>query len=455
MKKVEDYQYKKVLVLGLARSGVSAASIMHKLGAFVTVNDQKPFSENPEAQGLLEQGIKVICGSHPIELLDEGFELVIKNPGIPYNNPMIQKALQLKIPVITEVELAYQISDAPIIGITGTNGKTTTTTIIHHMLNERQADNSLLAGNIGFPASMVASKALPEQYITMELSSFQLMGIDTFHPHISVITNIYEAHLDYHADRDEYVQAKWKIQKNQTADDILVINWDQEELKTLTKKTKAQIVPFSTTQKLGLGSYVQNGKLMFNDEIVGERADILLPGDHNLENILASIAVAKTIGVSNEQIMQVLKTFKGVPHRTQFVTEWHGRKFYNDSKATNILATQSALKGFKEPVVLLAGGLDRGNEFDELLPFFQHVKALVCFGETAQKIGRIGKQSGTEVFYVENVEAAVPVAFEASSPGDVILLSPACASWDQYRTFEVRGNKYMEAIEALQNEVEK
>lgn len=455
MKAIKTYQYKKVLVLGLARSGVSAASIMHKLGAFVTVNDQKPFSENPEAQGLLEQGIKVICGSHPVELLDEGFELVIKNPGIPYQNPMIQKALKLKIPIITEVELAYQISESPIIGITGTNGKTTTTTIIHQMLNEHRPDSSRLAGNIGYPASKVAEGTLPDQYITMELSSFQLMGIDTFRPHISVITNIYEAHLDYHTNRDEYVQAKWKIQKNQTAEDVLVINWDQEELKLLTKRTKARVIPFSTTQKLGQGSYVQDGKLMFNEEVVGERTDILLPGEHNLENILASIAVAKTLGVSNAEIMQVLKTFKGVPHRTQFVTEWQGRKFYNDSKATNILATQSALKGFKEPVVLLAGGLDRGNEFDELLPFFKHVKVLICFGETAQKIGRIGKESGAKVFYVEDVSAAVPKAYEESEPGDIILLSPACASWDQYRTFEVRGNKYMEAIEVLQNEVEK
>lgn len=455
MKKIEMYHHKKVLVLGLARSGVSAATIMHKLGAFVTVNDQKPFSENPEAQDLLEQGIKVICGSHPIELLDEGFELVIKNPGIPYNNPMIEKALKLKIPVITEVELAYQISEAPIVGITGTNGKTTTTTIIHHMLNAHKENSSLLAGNIGFPASAVAENATSDQYISMELSSFQLMGVETFKPHISVITNIYEAHLDYHTDRSEYVQAKWHIQKNQTADDFLVINWDQEELKNLTKQTKAQVIPFSTTQRLGQGSYVQNGNIMFNDEVIGARDNILLPGEHNLENVLASVAVAKTLGVTNEEIMHVLETFKGVEHRTQFVVEWQGRKFYNDSKATNILATQSALKGFKNPVVLLAGGLDRGNSFDELLPFFKNVKALIVFGETADKIGRVGKIAGIDVHYVDNVEAAVPVAYRESAPGDIILLSPACASWDQYRTFEVRGNAYMDAIGELIEEVEK
>ncbi|EIA20154.1 UDP-N-acetylmuramoyl-L-alanine--D-glutamate ligase [Listeria fleischmannii] len=454
MKNINMYYHKKVLVLGLARSGVSAASMLHKLGAFVTVNDKLPFSENPEAQGLLEQGIKVICGSHPTELLDEGFELVVKNPGIPYNNPMIAKAERLKLPIITEVELAYQISEAPIIGITGTNGKTTTTTIIHNMLNAMKKNTSLLAGNIGFPASEVAEKATSEQYITMELSSFQLMGVKTFRPQISVITNIYEAHLDYHKTREEYVAAKWQIQKNQTADDFLVINWDQEELIHLAEKTAAKVIPFSTTQRLMKGTYVQNGKLMFNDEEIGSVEDILLPGEHNLENILASIAVSKTLGVSNEAIMHVLETFKGVEHRTQFVGELLGRKFYNDSKATNILATQSALKGFKQPVVLLAGGLDRGNEFDELKPFFRNVKAVVVFGETAEKIARVAKEVDVEVHYVQDVEKAVPVAFKVSKPGDIILLSPACASWDQYRTFEVRGNAYMNAIQELTDEVE-
>ncbi|MGJ8729615.1 UDP-N-acetylmuramoyl-L-alanine--D-glutamate ligase [Listeria aquatica] len=455
MKNIEMYYHKKVLVLGLAKSGVSAASLLHKLGAFVTVNDQKPFSENPEAQGLLEQGIKVICGSHPTELLDEGFELLVKNPGIPYNNPMVAKAERLGIPVITEVELAYQISEAPIIGITGTNGKTTTTTIIDRMLNEMVAGKSLLAGNIGFPASAVAENATSDQWITMELSSFQLMGVTTFRPKISVITNIYEAHLDYHKTREEYVAAKWNIQKNQTKEDTLVINWDQEELQGLTRKTAARVIPFSTTQRLSEGAYIQNDQLMFNDEVIGSREDILLPGEHNLENILAAIATVKTIGVSNDAIMTVLKTFKGVPHRTQFVTEFNGRKFYNDSKATNILATQSALKGFKQPVVLLAGGLDRGNEFDELMPFLRNVKDVVVFGETADKIARVAKETGTSVHYVTDVEAAVPVAYKASQPGDVILLSPACASWDQYRTFEVRGNAYMRAIRALTDEVEK
>lgn len=207
----------------------------------------------------------------------------------------------------------------------------------------------------------------------------------------------------------------------------------------MTKRTKAKVIPFSPTQKLGEGAYVKDGNIMFYDEVIGKRDDILLPGEHNLENILASIAVAKICDVSNEQIMHVLETFKGVEHRTQFVKELNGRKFYNDSKATNILATQSALSGFNKPVVLLAGGLDRGIEFDELKPFFKNVKTLITFGETAEKVGRVGKEAGVDVHRVHDVTAAVPLAYELSNPGDIILLSPACASWDQYRTFEVRG----------------
>ena len=245
MKHIKTYQHKKILVLGLAKSGVSAASLLHKLGAFVTVNDSKPLSENPEAQGLLEQGIKVVCGSHPIELMDEGFELVVKNPGIPYFNPMIQKAIEKQIPIITEVELAYQVSEAPLVGITGTNGKTTTTTLIYEMLNEGNK-KPLIAGNIGTVASGVAQEATSDHTIVIELSSFQLMGIDQFKPRIAIITNLYDAHLDYHGTRSEYVEAKARITKNQTEEDYLIVNADQDEVMEIARNSRAQIVPFST-----------------------------------------------------------------------------------------------------------------------------------------------------------------------------------------------------------------
>lgn len=449
MKQVSDYKHKKILVLGLAKSGVSAAALLHKLGAFVTVNDYKPLSENPEAQGLLEQGIKVVCGGHPVELMEEGFELVVKNPGIPYHNPMIEKAIEKQIPVITEVELAYQISEAPFIGITGTNGKTTTTTLIFEMLKIGKR-NPLIAGNIGTVASGVAQEASEEDNIVIELSSFQLMGIDAFRPKIAIITNLYNAHLDYHGTIGDYHQAKARITENQTEDDFFIFNADQEEVVRIAKNSKAKLIPFSTKKPLDKGGFVEDGWIVFNQEKIISLEDIALPGVHNLENILSAVAAARLVGADKEAIIQVLKTFTGVRHRLQYVDEISERKFYNDSKATNILATQKALAAFGAPVVLLAGGLDRGNSFDELIPALKNVKALVTFGQTAEKIEAAGKQAGIKkMIRVDNVEKAVPEAFNLSDAGDVILLSPACASWDQYKTFEVRGDMFIEAVHKL------
>jgi len=449
MKKINDFHHKKVLVLGLAKSGVSAAQLLHDLGAFVTVNDSKPLAENPEAQGLLEQGITVICGSHPVELLDEGFQLIVKNPGIPYYNPMIKRAMEKEIPIITEVELAYLISNAPFLAITGSNGKTTTTTLLFEMLEQDQ-QKPLIAGNIGTVASNVAQNATEENKIVIELSSFQLMGINEFKPRIAIITNIYDAHLDYHGTREEYAKAKGNITKNQDANDYLIVNVEQEIVMEIARNSKATIIPFSTKRVLEFGAYVKDGSIYFQNEKVIDIKDIVLPGAHNLENILSSIAAAKLTGVSNESIYKVLNTFKGVKHRLQYIAEVNGRRFYNDSKATNILATENALAAFEAPTILLAGGLDRGNEFDELIPALKNVKAIITFGQTAPKLERVAKQAGIKTIQrVDNVDKAVPVAYELSEEGDVILLSPACASWDQYKTFEQRGDIFINAVHML------
>jgi UDP-N-acetylmuramoylalanine--D-glutamate ligase len=449
VKTINDYLHKKILVLGLAKSGVGAAILLHKLGAFVTVNDYKSLSENPEAQGLLEQGITVICGEHPLELLEEGFEMIVKNPGIPYHNPMVQKAMELKIPIITEVELAYQISEAPFIGITGTNGKTTTTTLVFEMLKEGN-QSPLIAGNIGTVASVVAQSAKENNQIVIELSSFQLMGTPKFRPKIAILTNIYDAHLDYHGTRSEYVRAKANITKNQTNDDYFIVNHDQEEVMEIAKESKAQIIPFSTKKELKAGVFVKNGWVYYNQEQIMKIADILLPGTHNLENILSAVAAAKLTGVSNEAICKVLNTFKGVKHRLQFIEEIQNRIFFNDSKATNILATKKALSAFDQPIILLAGGLDRGNEFDELIPSLKNVKAIITFGQTAAKLERVAGVAGIKTIQrVDNVGKAVPIAYKLSDPGDVILLSPACASWDQHKTFEERGDIFIEMVHKL------
>ncbi|EPI17367.1 UDP-N-acetylmuramoyl-L-alanine--D-glutamate ligase [Enterococcus faecium SD1C-2] len=452
MKKISTYENKKVLVLGLAKSGVSAAKLLHELGALVTVNDGKPFDENPEAQELLSLGIKVITGSHPIELLDEEFSLMVKNPGIPYSHPLVAKAQEMGIPVITEVELAYEVAECPIIGITGTNGKTTTTTMTGLLLNAG-ADQGIarLAGNIGYPASGVAQEAKSEDKIVMELSSFQLMGITDFRPHIAVITNIYEAHIDYHGTRKEYVKAKWNLQKNMTEKDYLILNWNQSELQELAQRTKARVLPFSTKEVLEDGVYADGYSIYYKKEKIMEISELGVPGKHNVENALAAISVAKLYGISNEAIRETLHFFHGVPHRTQYVGEIQGRKFYNDSKATNILATKMALSGFEtSKVVLLAGGLDRGNTFDELIPSLKGIKAMVVFGQTKEKLMDAGKKAGIEtIVTADSVEQAVPLALENSTDGDVVLLSPANASWDQYPNFETRGNRFMETVNRL------
>lgn len=452
MKKITTYENKKVLVLGLAKSGFSAAKLLHELGALVTVNDGKPFDENPEAQDLLALGIKVVTGSHPIELLDEDFSVMVKNPGIPYNHPLVAKAQEMGIPVITEVELAYEVAECPIIGITGTNGKTTTTTMTGLLLNAGESKGmARLAGNIGYPASSVAQEAQADDKIVMELSSFQLMGITDFHPNVAVITNIYEAHIDYHGTREEYVKAKWEIQKNMTTEDYLILNWNQEELRMLSQTTQAQILPFSTTEVLEKGAYCVEGIIYYNQEKIMDASDLGVPGAHNIENALAAITVAKLYDISTEAIKQTLHLFHGVPHRTQYVGEIQGRKFYNDSKATNILATEMALSGFApEKMILLVGGLDRGNSFDELVPSLQNVKALIAFGETKHKLVEAGQKAGIQVIEItENVETAVPLALALSDEEDVILLSPANASWDQYPNFEIRGTRFMEAVNKL------
>ena len=370
MKFVKQFENKKVLVLGLAKSGESAARLLDRLGAIVTVNDGKPFEENPAAQSLLEEGIKVVTGGHPLELLDEDFAVMVKNPGIPYSNPMVEKALEKGIPVFTEVELAYLISDAPIIGITGSNGKTTTTTMIGEVLTAA-GQGGLLSGNIGFPASQVAQTATEKDVLVMELSSFQLMGIEA-------------------------------------------------------------------------------GLLKFKGEVVMRADELGVPGSHNVENALATIAVAKVRGVENEVIKETLSAFGGVKHRLQYVDEIQGVKFYNDSKSTNILATQKALSGFdNNKVILIAGGLDRGNEFDELVPHITGLKEMVILGESAPRVKRAADKAGVPYVDAADVADATKKAFDLASSGDVVLLSPANASWDMYPNFEVRGDEFLTTVKGL------
>ncbi|PYZ97926.1 UDP-N-acetylmuramoyl-L-alanine--D-glutamate ligase [Alteribacter lacisalsi] len=449
MKDVTAYKNEEVLVLGLARSGTAAARLLQQLGARVTVNDQKPLEENEAARMLSEAGCRVICGEHPLSLVHEELKAVVKNPGIRYDNPLIRKAISLNVPVITEVELAYEVSEAPMIGITGSNGKTTTTMLVNDML-KAGGQSPRIAGNIGKVSCEVASKAGPQDVLVTELSSFQLMGTRTFKPEVGVLLNLIDAHLDYHGSREAYAEAKAQLFANTDDNSVIVYNYDDPAVKDIAGQASGIKKPFSVREHLSEGGCLTDGYLVIDGEAVIHRDHMSLPGDHNIENALAAALAASHFGADRHSIAHVLKTFSGVAHRLQFVKEVNGRIVYNNSKATNIPATITALKAFTKPIVLIAGGLDRGNSFDELVPWFSKaVRAVVTYGETASKVAEAARAAGAQAVELADLEEAVPKAYELTNPGDVLLLSPACASWDQFRTFEERGDCFIRAVEKL------
>ena len=452
------FKDKKVLVFGSGISGVSAAALLLQEGAEVVLYDG---NDRLDAAGIKEQiegqakgSVSVVLGAFPEALLSE-LSLVVMSPGVPTDLPSVNQMRDAGIPIWGEIELAYVLGKGDVLAITGTNGKTTTTTMIALMLNQnREEGKAYTCGNIGISAAKVAQEVGEKDVMVTELSSFQLMGIEKLRPHIAVLTNIYEAHTDYHGSRENYVKAKMRIVKNQKEDDYFVVNWDSEEWRNLSKLTKAKIVPFSRQDTTEEGAYVKNGVIFFRGEEIMHVDEIKVPGSHNVENALAAISVARIEGQSNENIAEVLRTFSGVRHRTQYVTTFNGRKFYNDSKATNMEATEKALSGFENPVVLLCGGLDRGFTFERLVPYLKkHVKAMVVFGQTADLLEEAGKLAGIgQIKHAKDSSAAVSAAYEMSSEGDIVLLSPACASWDQWPTFEARGDAYIEEVEKLTRE---
>ncbi|TDQ42325.1 UDP-N-acetylmuramoyl-L-alanine--D-glutamate ligase [Aureibacillus halotolerans] len=449
MKEYTQLQGKSVLVVGLAKSGMAAVHALRKLGAIVTVNDQLPYKDNQDAQTLYKQGIQVVCGSHPPELVG-GMDVVVKNPGVPYTNPVIEAAMQRGLPIWTEIELAYLLSEAPIIAITGSNGKTTTTTLISKMLIA-SGIRARTAGNIGNVAVEVAQQATAEDVLVMELSSFQLAGIESFTPQVSVLLNLYDAHLDYHGHRRDYFAAKAKLFQHGENQQAIFIQ--EAAVETLRAYDLLTISDFESFTSIGLsenGTGIDNGALYVKHQQVMKLEEIVLPGEHNHENIVAAVNAASIFGATTVGIRQVLTTFEGVSHRLQFVRSLHGRLFYNDSKATNTLATITALKAFKAPVILIAGGLDRGQGFDDLKGQMKNVKAMVVFGETKEKLTTFGESEGIDQMKaVDNVEEAVQTAYTLSASGDVVLLSPACASWDQFRTFEERGDMFIQSVHTL------
>ncbi|WP_010530451.1 UDP-N-acetylmuramoyl-L-alanine--D-glutamate ligase [Lentibacillus jeotgali] len=448
MKKLTNFPYDHVLVLGLAKSGTAAARLLLQSGKKVRVNDKNASDSDAAVDELTALGAEVITGSHPLSVL-HGMEIIVKNPGIPYDKPLLQEAEKRGIPIITEIELAGNLSETAMIGITGSNGKTTTTTLTAEMLKASE-QGARIAGNIGHVATEVAQSLKKDEKMVLELSSFQLMGVKAFKPKIAVLLNIFEAHLDYHKTFENYKNAKCNIFANQTADDYLIYNADDPTVAEAAASAKSVKIPFSMKIQLNNGAWADDNSLYFKNEKLIDKEEIVLTGDHNLENILAAISAAKLSGATNEGIHSVLTSFSGVRHRLQFVGNFHDRLFYNDSKATNMLAAQKALSAFNESVILIAGGLDRGNEFDDLKPYLKNVKGVVLIGETQGKLKRTALEAGVPAIKMAgDMNDAVSQAYRMSGHKDVILLSPACASWDQYRTFEERGDMFIQAVHTL------
>lgn len=443
------FENKKILILGFARSGYEAAKYLLKHHNSVVLTDMKTEHDKDQIEELKNLGIKFVLGSHPDDLLDNTFDYLIKNPGVPIDHKYVLKAKELGIEVINEVEMAFRLlpQDVKFVAITGTNGKTTTTTLIYNILKEA-GKSAHLTGNIGYPLIGFLDKLKKDDIIVMETSCQQLENLTKFNPDIAVMTNLSPAHIDFLKSYENYKRVKTKIFQNHTEKNIAILNFENEDVLDSTKNIKSTVKYFSSKKEIN-GCYIKNESIYYYDEKIIDLKDIKLIGVHNYENIMAAIMVVKELGISNEFITKVLKVFKGVEHRIEFVRELNGVKYYNDSKATNIKATQIALSSFKTPVIILLGGLDRGHDFFELKDYMKYVKHIVALGECRNRVEEFANKLGIPCTNVETMKEAVPAAFEVAEKGDTVLLSPASASWDQYKKFEDRGDEFKELVNNL------
>lgn len=441
---------KNVLVVGAARSGISTMEVLKELGATVVLNDIKTKEQLGALYIELEKDADdLILGAHPSDM--SVFDLVVLSPGVPTDLPFIEKARELKIEIIGELELAYQNCLGTFVGITGTNGKTTTTSLVGEIFKQSGKSHSVV-GNIGLPAISKALDATEETTMVTELSSFQLESIKLFRPKVAAILNLTPDHLNRHKTMEAYVDAKCRIFENQNEGDIVVLNYDNEPTRALKSRISSKIVFFSRKEILDQGIFVENGDIVILDNekrvIVGRVEEIFIPGPHNLENVLAAVGLCYYSGVAVEDIMTAIKEFKGVEHRVEFVDVINGITFYNDSKGTNPDATIQAVRAMDDPTVLIAGGMDKGSDFNELIQSFgPEIIELVLIGETKDLIAETANKYGfTNVKKVETLKEAVELSFETAKEGYNVLLSPACASWDMYPSYEVRGDEFKDLV---------
>ncbi|SCX88751.1 UDP-N-acetylmuramoyl-L-alanine--D-glutamate ligase [Alkaliphilus peptidifermentans] len=447
---------KKILVIGLAVTGLPLVKVLVELGGRVIVNDLKSPKDLAEAiEELRDVKVDYILERHPQDIKELGaIDLAVVSPGIPLDIPFIQKLKTEGIEVIGEIELSYRLSKANIIAITGTNGKTTTTALTGAIF-QNTGVKTYVVGNIGVAAISKALETKEGEPMVMEVSSFQLESIVNFHPRVAAILNLTPDHLNRHKTMENYRDAKFNIFANQDPEDYAIINYDDELCRNHSSSLKAKKIYFSRKQQLKEGIYVEDDVIVisFNNQKINviSTDEIKIPGNHNLENALAATAMAFVMGVDIEIISKTLKEFEGVEHRTEYVDTIEGVNFINDSKGTNPDASIKAIEAIKEPIILLAGGMDKGSDFTEFIQSFGgKVKEMIVYGETAEKLQATARALGFNNYtIVKDLDEAVVAAFKLAVTGDTVLLSPACASWDMYPNFEERGKHFKNIVSRL------
>ena len=449
------FENKKIFILGLARSGYEAAKYLAKFNNEIVLNDGKEevLQDFDQVRELKDLGVNLVFGSHPDDIFDDSFDYLIKNPGVPIDHKYVLKARELGVEVINEAEMAYRLlpEGVKLIGITGTNGKTTTTTLTYEIIKKVYPDKTYLAGNIGYPLCGFLDKVKDGDIIVMEVSCQQLENFTKFKPDIGLMTNLSPAHIDFLKSYDNYKRVKTKLFMNQDSNDIAILNIEDEEVMKCTKDIKSTTKYFSSIKEIN-GCYLKDEFIYYYGDKVLDTNDMLIVGKHNIENVMASIMIAKELDVSNEIINDVVKSFKGVENRLEYVDTVNGRKFYNDTEATNIKCTQIALSSFNKPIIIILGGLEREQDFNELNPYMGNVKCIIGIGQCRDRVLEYGKSINKPTYIYEHLNDGFDKCYEESNDGDIILLSPASASWDQYKECEVRGAEFKKKVEELKNE---
>lgn len=445
------FENKKIFILGMARSGYEVSKFLAKRNNNIVLNDGS-YSQNIEHIKELEDlGVKVILGSHPDDLFDDSFDYLIKNPGVPIDHKYVLKAKELGVPVINEVEMAYQMipkdKNIKIVSITGTNGKTTTTTLIYEMI-KRSGRRVHLAGNIGYPLSSKLELLEDNDIIVLEISCQQLENVDTFRPDVAVMTNIDVAHIEFMKTYEHYKEVKSRIIRNMDSNNVAIVNGECDELLNTIKDFDVNFKYFSSKRD-NVASYLKDNAIYYLDEKIIDVEDIKLIGVHNYENIMAAVSAVKEFGVDNDSIIDVLTTFTGVTHRLEFVRNYNGVLFYNDTEATNIKCTQIALNSFNKPTIVILGGYERGQDFNDLKDFSSNIKAIVAIGACRNRVKEFAENINVPVYVYERLGEAMNGILDIMVSGDVVLLSPASASWDQYKQCEDRGDEFKEFVNKL------